>query len=124
MDIRDESLPVYDLKTRIENDRREVWDRLRKKWMVLTPEEFVRQCLIHWLTEEKGIPNGLISIERGMTYNSLRKRYDLCVYDRNGKPLISIECKAPDVPLGQETLMQLSTYNTKLNSPFLLIAMF
>lgn len=121
MEQPSQSLPIYPLRTRIENDRREVWDILRKKWMVLTPEEFVRQCLIHWLVEEKGYPTGLISIERGLKYNSLQKRYDLCVYDRNGNPLVSMECKAPGIPLDQSVVLQLVTYNSQLNAPHLLI---
>jgi hypothetical protein len=121
MEQPSQSLPIYPLRTRVENDRREVWDMLRKKWMVLTPEEFVRQCLIHWLVNEKGYPTGLISIERGLKYNSLQKRYDLCVYDRKGQPLISMECKAPGIALDQGVAMQLMTYNSQLNAPHLLL---
>lgn len=113
-------LPIYDLRTRDEDGVRQVWDRLRKKWLVLTPEEHVRQCLVEYLVNEKGVPQGLISQEKGLSYDRRRKRYDLVVYGRDGKPLLACECKAPYVPLDGAAGMQLAVYNRKIGAPFLL----
>lgn len=117
--MSENGLPVYDLRLRMNGETREVWDELRKKWLVLTPEEYVRQCLIRYFLEEKSVPPGLVSIERGLKYNTLQKRYDVVIYDREGRPLVATECKRPNVELTQDTMMQLATYNTKIGAPFL-----
>lgn len=113
-------LPIYELRTQSEGDQTLVWDLVRKKWLVLTPEEHVRQCLTLYLTSEKGVPTGLISLEKGLRVDRRRKRYDLLVYDRNGDPLLACECKAPYVPLDQNAALQLAVYNSELKAPFLL----
>lgn len=117
----DAQLPLYDLQIRQGDEKQEVWDGLRKKWLVLTPEEYVRQCLLRFLIEEKNVPPGLISVERGLKYNSLQKRYDAVVYDREGQPLIATECKRPTVPIDESTMMQLVTYNSKIGAAYLLL---
>lgn len=114
-------LPVYELKMQVEEGQRFVWGQLRKKWLYLTPEEYVRQCLIKFLMEEKEYPRGLISIERGLRYAGMQKRYDLVIYDREAKPLICVECKAPDVPIDEKALRQLSIYNSKIGAKHLLL---
>ena len=113
-------LPLYELRTRDEDGVRQVWDRLRKKWLVLTPEEHVRQCLVEYLVREKGVPQGLISQEKGLSYDRRRKRYDLVVYGRDGQPLLACECKAPYVALDRAAGMQLAVYNRKIGARFLL----
>lgn len=115
-----EALPLYELRIKEENDQQWVWDSLRKRYMVLTPEEHVRQCLVEYLVQEKGVPRGLISIERGLTYDRRRKRYDLLVFDRLGQPLIACECKAPFIALDQDAAIQLAVYNREIGAPFLL----
>ena len=113
-------LPMYELRTRVVEEVRQVWDDLRKKWLVLTPEEHVRQCLVRWLLEEKGVPKGLLSQERGISYDRRRKRYDLVVFGRGGTPLLACECKAPYVPLDKDAALQLAVYNSKLGADYLL----
>jgi hypothetical protein len=115
------SLPIYELKTREKDGTTWVWDELRRRYLVMTPEEHVRQCLVHYLLAECGVPRGLMSIERGLVYNSRRKRYDLLVHDRNGNPLLACECKAPQIPIDQATAFQLATYNQEIGAPFLLL---
>ncbi|MHA6248113.1 type I restriction enzyme HsdR N-terminal domain-containing protein [Pontibacter sp. CAU 1760] len=89
--------------------------------MVLTPEEWVRQHVVHYLIGTLSYPKGLISIERGANYNQLQKRADLCVYDQSGKPHLLVECKAAHVPITQEVVKQVSVYNQTLQAPYLLI---
>lgn len=115
-----DGLPLYDLTIKEEDGQRWVWDPLRRKYMVLTPEEHVRQCLIQFLMQEKQVPRGLISVEKALTYDRRRKRYDLLVFDRNGEPFIACECKAPFVALDQDAALQLAVYNREIGAPFLL----
>ncbi len=99
-----------------------VFDAIRKKWLVLSPEEWVRQHLIHWLIQHKGIASSLISIEKEIKVNGLRKRYDAVIYNTELKPLVLIECKAPDVPLNTQTIEQALRYNLQLNAPFCFVS--
>ena len=89
--------------------------------MRLTPEEWVRQQLLHRLVEQLGYPASLISVEQAITVGVARKRCDAVVYDNALQPLMIIECKAETVPLTQKTLDQAITYNRKLNVPYLLL---
>lgn len=119
--MHSEGIPLYELRQRLvppdhPEGRVEVWCPLRKRWIVLTPEEHVRQCLIRWLHEEKAVPLGLMSVERGLKYDRLQKRYDLLVYGREGQPQLLTECKAPYVEMGQDTLMQAATYNSRIQA--------
>lgn len=117
-----QGIPLYeDLKIKPGEKEQLIFDPVRKKWLVLTPEEHVRQCLIRYLTAEKHYPLGLISVERGLEYNRTARRYDLLVYNRDGGALVMIECKAPDIPLDRKTLMQASVYNSKIGAPNLLV---
>ena len=96
-----------------------VFDLLRKKNILLTPEEWVRQHWISFLLFGQGFPKGLITSERGLTYNGLQKRTDLLVFDREGLPYFLIECKAPEVEINQKVLSQAITYNQTLKCPFI-----
>lgn len=115
------TLPQYPLKTEIREEQNYVWDNIRKKWLLLTPEEYVRQQLIQYFIQDKNISSSLIGIEKEIRYHKLRKRLDVLVFDSNGKPFILCECKAPEVKLSQETLYQVARYNVSLNAPHLLI---
>jgi diaminopimelate epimerase len=88
-----------------------IFDALRKKFIVLTPEEWVRQNFIRYLTEEKEYPSSLIAVETGLKYNRLSKRSDLTVFDRNGDVWMIIECKKPEVKISQGTFNQAAVYN-------------
>jgi hypothetical protein len=98
-----------------------IFDEIRKKFTVLTPEEWVRQHVVHFLTYEKKYPKSLISVEKVITINGLKKRYDIVVYDTNGQVLILIECKAPHIKTSQNTFDQIARYNKALNAPFLMV---
>lgn len=99
-----------------------VFDSLRKKRLILTPEEWVRQHWINFLINHRSYPRGLFSIEKGLKYNQLSKRTDLVVFDRERKPYLMIECKAPHVKIDQKTLSQIMTYNRQLNCPNLVLS--
>lgn len=115
-------LPEYELKTRRnKNGTLEVHDPIRQKYVAATPEELVRQRLTIWLAAERQVPPALVAVEKKLTYNKLAKRFDLLVYSRQGTPLLLAECKAPDVPLTNETLLQAAIYNSHFDAQWLLV---
>ncbi len=95
----------------------EVFDLLRKKWIVLKPEEWVRQHIVYWLLQQSGYPAGLLSLERGLENSGMRT--DVLGYNREGKPLLLVECKEPDVDISAETLTQAIKYNQLLKARFI-----
>src|SRR5690606_18666690 len=99
-----------------------IFDSLRKKYLILTPEEWVRQHWINYLIEHLGYPGGLFSLEKGLKYNQLNKRSDLIVFDRDAKHYLLIECKAPGIKIDQKTLNQAMTYNSTLDCPNLILS--
>ena len=109
----------------LETEEREgkVWvkDIVRKKWLIMTPEEEVRQQLVHLLIYEKKIAPGRIGVEKGIRYQQMEKRIDVLVFDKQAKPWLLCECKAPSVSLKADTLNQIARYNHSLNAPHLLI---
>jgi len=115
------SIPKYPLKIQTVDEQTQVWGYLRKKWLVLTPEEEVRQSLLRYLVEEKKLSPALIAVEREISYFKLKKRFDVLVFDSEGKPFIVCECKAPDVKLSQATLYQIARYNATLQAKHLLL---
>ncbi len=98
-----------------------LYDILRRKYVVWTPEEVVRQDLVNYLLQELKYPKGLISIEAGLHYNRRLKRTDIVVFNKEGKPNILVECKRPEVKLGKEAIFQLSTYNKELDANLLVL---
>ena len=109
------------MRTRVFNGKEQIFCEWRHKWVRLTPEEWVRQQLLHRLVEQFGYPASLIAVEAAITVGEAKKRCDAVVYDRTMRPLVLIECKAETVPLTQKTLDQAITYNRKLNVPYLLL---
>ncbi len=115
------NFPKYDLKFRVADNRREVWDIIRKKYVALTPEEWVRQLIIHHLTTEKGYPAQLLAVEKGINLNGTQKRCDLVAYNNTGAPQLIVECKAPEVQLTDAVMEQTARYNLVLKVPYLLV---
>ena len=109
------------MRTRVFNSKEQIFCEWRHRWVRLTPEEWVRQQLLHRLVEQLGFPASLIAVEQAITVGDVRKRCDAVVYDNTMQPLMLIECKAETVPLTQKTLDQAITYNRKLNVPYLLL---
>ena len=111
----------YEFKTRLNNGKQELWDVIRKKYIVITPEELVRQHLIQYLIKEKKIPSAKIAVEKEINLNGLKKRFDVLVYDNDMKPLLLAECKAPQIKLNQAVMDQAANYNMQLQVKYLLI---
>lgn len=109
----------YDIKSKIIEGKKYIFDEIRKKYIVLTPEELVRQKFIRFLIEEKGYIKSLFSIESGLKYGDLKKRTDMLYYDRSGRPFLLVECKSFKVPLSQKTFEQLSIYNLTVKARFI-----
>lgn len=107
--------------TRLENGREEIYDPVRKKYVRLTPEETVRQQMIHYLVENRKVPLGLVAVEYAIRINQMQKRCDILVFSRKGFPLMIVECKARHISLNQETIEQVARYNLRLNVQFLTI---
>ena len=109
------------MKTRLHNNKEQIFCEWRHRWVRLTPEEWVRQQLLHHLTQQLGYPASLIAVEAAITVGEAKKRCDAVVYTPAMQPLMLIECKAETVPLTQKTLDQAITYNRRLQVPYLLL---
>jgi hypothetical protein len=107
------------LKTKTEDDRQKIWDITRKKWLILQPEEFIRQLIVTYLIEELKFPIGFISIEKGAKSLRLQQRYDLLIYDPHLKPFMLIECKAFSQSLGDKVDSQIARYNLQIIAPYI-----
>jgi hypothetical protein len=115
------NFPDCELKIKDEENKSLVFDFIRKKWLVLTPEEWVRQHVVNYLVNYKSYPLSLISLEAGLKYNALSKRSDILVYNKLGHPLLIIECKAPEVVVSQLVIDQVSIYNKTIGAKFLYV---
>ena len=115
------NFPTFEVRTKAESKRMLIFDSIRKKYVALTPEEWVRQHLIHYLVEDKGYPAMLISVEMSLKYVRMDKRSDVLVNDRNGQPLMLVECKAPEVTISQKVFEQIAVYNLTIKAPCLMI---
>jgi hypothetical protein len=114
-------LKIFSPKTKVVNDVLYIYDDIRRKYLVLTPEEKVRQAFIHYLISEVGYSKNHIRTEMGLKYHSLSKRSDILVFDKNGQPYMLVECKAESVILNQEVVEQASRYNLVSKAPYLCV---
>jgi len=120
-DMKKLNLPHYPIKVKEDKGKQYIFDSIRKKYLVLTPEEWVRQNFIQYLIHDKKYPLALIEIEKGLTLNELQKRADALVY-KNSKPLVLIEFKAPKVKITQEVFEQIGRYNSVFKVPYLIVS--
>ena len=111
----------YQLKIKNNENKQYVFDEIRKKNVLLTPEEWVRQNCIQFLIHEKKYPKSLISVEKKISVNSLTKRYDIVVFNSDGRIVLLVECKSPKVKISQNTFDQISRYNLAFKSKYLMI---
>lgn len=119
--MRELNFPQYPFNIITEGKKTKIFDVIRRGFFVLTPEEWVRQNLIQFLIAERNFPKGLIAIEKGVTVNGMKKRFDALAYHKNGHPKLLIECKAPDVKIDQKVFDQIARYNYSLKLPYLLV---
>ena len=113
--------PKYQFKIKRENNSELIFDSFRKRWMILTPEEWVRQNMLQYLTEIKKYPAKLIAIEKEIKLGELKKRCDIVIYNRDSLPWMIIECKEMNVPLSQKTIEQILRYHITLPATYLII---
>ena len=119
--MRQLNFSKYQFRFKNSENKVAIFDVIRKKFIVLTPEEWVRQHVVQFLLEEKNYPKSLINVEKVLKFNGLRKRYDVVVYNSDGSIFILVECKAPEIKIAQATFDQIATYNMTLNAQFLMV---
>ena len=115
------NLPAYAVKLKNHSQRTQIFDRIRKKFVVLTPEEWVRQHSIQYLIQIKNYNPNWIAVEKQITVKQLSKRADIVVYDYLLKPFIIVECKAPEVVINQKSFDQIARYNLTLEAHYLIV---
>jgi hypothetical protein len=115
------NLPTYQFKLKQKGLNTQIFDAIRKKYVVLTPEEWVRQNFLQFLIQDKKFPSSLIAVEIALKYNQLQKRADVLVYDKTGSPYLMVECKAPEVKITQDAFDQIARYNMKFKVKYLVI---
>ncbi len=115
------NLPKVALKIKSVEGTIQVFGQVRKKYFVLTPEEWVRQHFIYYLNKEKNYPMGLMQVEKMIKYNSMQTRADIVLYNKEGKSNMIVECKAPEVKITQDTFNQIAKYNFQLKVDFLVV---
>jgi len=115
------NFPKYNFRFKSNENKTLIFDIIRKRFMVLTPEEWVRQHVIHFLISEKNYPISHINVEKQLKLNETIKRYDIVVFNPNGSIQIIIECKAPEIPITQLTFDQIARYNFVVNANYLFV---
>ena len=115
------NLPEYSFRIRNEDGKEMILDQIRRKYVKLTPEEWVRQNFVQYLIREGKYPPGLISIEVLSDYNKLKKRVDILVHNRAGKPVMIVECKAPEIKIDDKVFDQIVCYNMGFRVPYLIV---
>jgi len=113
--------PAYHPKIKKEEGKDFIFDLFRKRWVVLTPEEWVRQNFLQYLTGTMLYPASLIAIEKQLMLGDVKKRFDIVVYDKQSKPFMIIECKEMNVALSENVLQQALRYNTNIQARFLVV---
>jgi len=116
------NLPKYEIQLRGTREKPEIFDFLRRRYVKLTPEEWVRQHFVHWLVEHKGYPKGLLGNEIELQVGEKKLRCDSILYDSNAHPVMIIEYKAPTIALSQKVFDQISAYNLLLHVDYLVMS--
>ncbi len=113
--------PDPGFRVKKENEKEYLFDPLRKKWLIITPEEWVRQNFVQYLVQTMNYPSSLIALEKEIWLGELKKRFDILVYDKDHKPWMIVECKGTDIKLNDQTLQQALRYNISVPAEFLVI---
>ena len=115
------NFPTYSFRFKNSENKVSIFDSIRKKFILLTPEEWVRQNVVEFLLIEKKYPKSLINVEKTVKVNGMNKRYDVVVFNSDGSIFLLIECKAPEVKVDQKTFDQIARYNLILNAQYLMV---
>lgn len=113
--------PVYSFRFKSSENKISIFDEIRKKFVVLTPEEWVRQHVIQFLIHDKNFPKSHINVEKELVLNHTKKRYDVVIYNKNGSIFLIVECKAPQIEISQNTFDQIARYNLSLKAEYLMV---
>ncbi|MCH4552610.1 MULTISPECIES: type I restriction enzyme HsdR N-terminal domain-containing protein [Aestuariibaculum] len=119
--MQDLNFPKFSFRFKSSENKISIFDCIRKKFVVLQPEEWVRQHCLMYLMEVKGYPKSLINIEKELIVNDLKKRYDIVVFNPDGSIHLIVECKAPAITINQQTFDQIAQYNQTLNATYLMV---
>ncbi|MCL9770334.1 type I restriction enzyme HsdR N-terminal domain-containing protein [Flavobacterium sp. HXWNR69] len=115
------NFPTYSFRFKNSENKVSIFDEIRKKFILLTPEEWVRQHVVQFLLQDKKYPKSYINVEKLIKINDLSKRYDSVVFQPNGEIFLLIECKAPEVSISQQTFDQIARYNLVLKAKYLMV---
>ena len=115
------NFPEYKFRLKSSENNVRIFDSIRKKFVVLQPEEWVRQHVVNYLLEEKSYPKSLVNVEKQLVINDIKKRYDIVVFNSDGSIHILIECKAPKIKIDQTTFDQIARYNLELKADYLMV---
>ncbi len=115
------NFPAYQFRFKSSENKISIFDRIRKKFIILTPEEWVRQHTVNHLIEEKGYPKSLINVEKTIKIHDLNKRYDIIIFNPDGSIFLIVECKSHSIKITQHVFDQIARYNLALNSEYLMI---
>lgn len=115
------NFPKFSFRFKNSENKVSIFDVIRKKFIILQPEEWVRQHCVHYLIDFKKYPKSLINVEKELTINGLKKRYDIVIFKPNGSIFMIVECKAPKININQSTFDQIAQYNMALNADYLMV---
>lgn len=115
------NFPKFSFRIKNSENKLFIFDEIRKKFVVLQPEEWVRQNCVQFLLQHKQYPKSLINVEKELKVNNLKKRYDIVVFNTDGSIHLIVECKAPNIVISQSTFDQIARYNMTLNATFLMV---
>ena len=115
------NFPEYNFRFKNKENKALIFDVIRKKFIVLKPEEWVRQHCLKLLIEDKKYPKALINVEKSLKINNLTKRYDIVIYDSDGSIYLIVECKSPKIKISQDAFDQIARYNLTLKASYLMV---
>lgn len=115
------NFPTYSFRFKNSENKVSIFDSIRKKFVILQPEEWVRQHCVLYLIKEKGYPKTLINVEKELIVNTLKKRYDIVIYNPDGSIYLIVECKSPKIKINQDVFDQIARYNLVLNAKYLMV---
>lgn len=119
--MRELNFPKFQFRFKNSKNKLFIFDEIRKKYVILTPEEWVRQHVVHFLIDVKGYPKSYINVEKVVKINDMNKRYDVVVFSPKGEIFLLVECKEPNVSITQTVFDQIARYNSSLNAQFLMV---
>jgi hypothetical protein len=115
------NFPSYNFRFKNSENKIAIFDEIRKKFILLTPEEWVRQHVVQYFLQQKKYPKSLVNVEKLLKINGLVKRYDVVIFNPDGSIFLLVECKAPEIKIAQNTFDQIARYNLTMKAEFLMV---